>query len=266
LQVTPGQAEPYGAISWSPLRHGEGSNGTYRVYVSKHWTHPHLKFEADGYLPIDREVPSGDNGQLNLVLQRGQGPSGKVVLPDGHPAVGAAVVLLTGDPNDAAVNVKGELTANGSGVATDCTDDQGSFSLKPVLGMKAVAVGSSNGVVVASLAALATNATITLPPFGRISGTLKRASAPGTNETLDVAFAGGETGALNLWLPAHTDAQGRFLFERVPAGRLRISYRVAAGNNGWQNEPLQEVEVPPGKTVEVNIRAADLNQGPRAGR
>ena len=63
-----------------------------------------------------------------------------------------------------------------------------------------------------------------------------------------------------------TDGNGRFVFDRVPAGKLLISYRVKMNGNGWMEPPLQTVELAPGQTLEVDIKAkarqvADRNMG-----
>ena len=90
--------------------------------------------------------------------------------------------------------------------------------------MKSVVAASSNGFATVSLETLATNPAITLEPYGNIVGTLKRTSGPGTNEILDVRFAdAGQPGParINLQISTTTDAQGRFAFDRVPAGHLQ---------------------------------------------
>jgi len=257
FRVTPGQTEQFRGIAWSGLRATEGSNGLYTVYVSKRSTLPQLKVEADGYLPTGMELPPRDATNVNFTLKKGSGPKGTVVRPNGKPDVGATVILLKDDPNEAGVNDAGQLTAYGNRAATYVTDANGAFSCKPVYGMKAIAVGSSNGLIVVNLESFATNSTITLPPFGKITGTLKRTSGPGTNETLDVTFAGSDRPSINMWLPTDTDNQGRFTFDRVPAGHLQISYRIPVGKNGWRGEPLQEVDVQPGQTLEVKINTTD---------
>ena len=257
FRVTPGQADQFNQAAWSTLRAVDGSNGIYSVYVSKRTAQPMLKVEADGYLPAGREIPAEDASNVDFVLEHGSGPAGTVVTPDGKPATGATVVLLNGEMNQAGINAGGELTAYGNRSATHTTDANGNFSFKPILGMKALAAGSQGGLVIVSAESLATNQTITLRPFGKIFGTLKRTSGPGTNEILDVTFAGEHLPGLNMWLPADTDQQGRFKFDRVPAGHLQISYRVPMNRGSWKDNPLKEIDLEPGQTMEVNIIAPD---------
>jgi beta-lactamase regulating signal transducer with metallopeptidase domain/uncharacterized GH25 family protein len=258
FRATPGQTGTSGRTGWNSLRAVDGSNGVYLVYISKRIAQPMLKVEADGYLSTGLEVQPGDATNIDFNLKKGSGPAGTVVTPDAQPASGATLVLLNNEPNEASFTSAGGLTAFGDRSAMLKADAGGHYSFKPMLGMKAVAAASSNGFVVVSLESLATNSTITLQPFGKITGTLKRTSGPGTNETLDVMFTGDHSPYIGLWIPTDTDAQGRFEFKAVPGGHLQIACRYWMPNgHGWLNHLLQEVEVKPGQTLNVNITAPD---------
>jgi uncharacterized GH25 family protein len=262
FRVTPGQTYNFNRTAWNTLRAVDGSNGVYLTYISKRTAQPQLKVEADGYLPTGAEIQPRDATNVDFVLKRGSGPAGTVVTPDGKPDTNAIIVLLGDDYNQAGFNSAGELTAYGSKSTSRTPDTNGNFSFKPVWGMKSVAAASSNGFVAVSLESFATNSTITLEPFGKITGTLKRASGPGTNETLGLSFGDNAARGLpriNLSNLASTDSQGRFGFDHVPAGHLKIWMRKPMPGNqrSWTSEPLQEVELKPGQSLEVNITAAD---------
>jgi beta-lactamase regulating signal transducer with metallopeptidase domain len=257
FRVTPGQIGQMDRAAWNTLRAVDGSNGVYSVFINKRVSRPMMKAEADGYLPAEMEIFQGDATNADFALKKGIGPVGTVVTPDGKPVADATVVILNGEWNQANVNGSGQLTTIGDRPGSGKSDANGHFLLKPVLNMKSLAVGSSNGLVIVSLTSLASNSTVTLEPFGKIHGTLKRTSGPGTNETLDATFAGDARG-LNMWLPAQTDEEGRFSFEHVPAGHLQISYRVPMMNGrSWHDNPLQKVDLQPGQNLEVNITAPD---------
>jgi beta-lactamase regulating signal transducer with metallopeptidase domain/uncharacterized GH25 family protein len=261
FRVTPGQTDNFNRTAWSTLRAVDGSNGVYLTYVSKRVAQPLLKVEAEGYLPESAAVLPHDATNVDFVLKKGSGPAGTVVTPDGQPAVGATIILLGDDYNQAGLNSAGELTAYANRSASRTADTNGAFAFKPVWGTKSLAAASSNGFAVVSLESFATNSTITLELFGKITGTLKRTSGSGTNEILDVRFDDSSIPGLdriNLQTSATTDSQGRFAFERVPAGHLRITYREMMDNgHGWAAPPLQEIDLKPGATLEVNITAAD---------
>jgi uncharacterized GH25 family protein len=261
FRVTPGQTDNFNRTAWSTMRAVDGSNGVYLTYVSKRVAQPLLKVEAEGYLPESAALLPGDATNVDFVLKKGSGPAGTVVTPDGKPAVGATIVLLNDDYNQAGFNSSGELTAYWNKSNLHTADTNGNFAFKPVWGMKSVVAASSNGFAIVSLESFTTNSTITLEPFGRITGTLKRTSGPGTNEILDVRFDDSSIPGLNrinLQTSATTDSQGRFAFARVPAGHLQITYReMMADGHGWAAPSLQEIDLKPGATLEVNITAAD---------
>jgi beta-lactamase regulating signal transducer with metallopeptidase domain/uncharacterized GH25 family protein len=261
FRVTPGQTDNFNRTAWSGWRAVEGSNGMYVTYISKRTAQPQLKVEADGYLPAGVEIQPGDATNMDFVLKKGSGPAGTVLTPEGKPAAGATVVLLKDEMNQAELKSAGELTADWNRSAERRADTKGNFEFKPVWGMKSVAAASSDGFALVSLETLATNATIRLATFGKITGTLKRTSGPGSNEVLDVRFA--EAGGLgqnqiNLQVSTTTDSQGRFVFDRVPAGHLQIAYRkMMNGGRGWSSPALQEVDLKPGRKLEVSISAPD---------
>ncbi len=260
FRVTPGQTDNFNQMVWSTLRGVDGSNGVYLAHISRRVAQPLLMAEAEGYLPAMATLLPGDATNVDFVLKRGSGPAGTVVEPDGRPAAGATLVLLGAGNNRAGLNKDGELTAYGDKSVSRTADTNGNFAFAPVLGIKSVAASSSNGFAIVSLEVFATNSTITLEPYGKISGTLERGSGPGTNEILDVMFADAgrpELDGINLPTHATTDAQGHFVFDQVPPGHFVISYREALGTRSWQNLPLQEVDLKPGQALEVKITADD---------
>ena len=258
FRVTPGQTDDYNRTGWKTLYAVDGTNGAYETYFSKRAAQPLIKVEAQGYLPASLPLQSQDCTNVDFLLAKGSGPSGAVVTDDGSPAAGATVVLLTDEFNQAGLNGASGLTTYGNRSGAQTADEHGYFAFQPVLGMSSLAASSSNGFAEISLADFAAHKTIRLSPYGKITGTLKRTSGPGTNETLDVQFAEGGPGPINLSVTATTDAQGGFEFDHVPAGSLRISYRLMMPQgNGWQNESLQEVDLKPGQTLAVDITAPD---------
>ena len=259
FRVTPGLTDNFGRAGWDALHAFTGTNGAYLAYINKRTAEPMLKVEANGYLPQVVSVQAGDATNVNFQLKRGTGPAGTVVQPDGTPAAGASVVLLSDDSNQAGLAGVGELTAYSRPWANCQADAVGDFAFKPEWGITGVAAASSNGFAVLDIESLATNPVIQLEAFGQISGHLKRTSGPGTNEDLDLEFADADRhrSGINLNLQARTDAQGHFEFKGVPPGHFQISYREPMGLNSWQNMGLKEVEVLPGQSLAVNLETTD---------
>ncbi len=258
--VTPGSANlTWKRNAWDIQKTADGTNGTYTVYLDPKWAQPVLKVEADGYLPASVLLRPLDQTNADLTLEKGSGPNGTVVTPAGEPVAEAEVLLICADSDQPGFDYEGHFYARQNKKQLTTTDAKGHFSLAPQLGMRSIAVATSNGFNNASMSTLATNSTIVLEPYGIIKGVLKRPTGPGTNEDLDLAFV--DDGAsiyqrINLSNHAVTDAAGHFEFDRAPAGQLQISYRLKMnGQNGWQNIPLQQVTLNPGQTLEVNIAA-----------
>jgi hypothetical protein len=257
FRITPGQINEYNQTAWQTKFAVDGTNGIYQTYFSRRAAQPLLKVEAHGYLPQSVTLASQDSPQVDVALHKGSGPSGAVVTAEGKPAAHATLVLLTADNNQAGLNESG-LTAYGDKSVEQTADENGYFAFQPVLGMNAVAAASADGFAVMTLEDFAAHGTIRLQPFGKITGTLKRASGPGTNETLDVTLEDPTSAGINLNRPALTDGQGNFAFDQVPAGQVRISYReMGPSGNGWMNQPLLDVDLKSGQLLATNISAPD---------
>jgi hypothetical protein len=106
---------------------------------------------------------------------------------------------------------------------------------------------------------LKSNSNVVLQAYGTVKGVLHRPAGFGTNEDLDLAFDDPDLSyrrQIRLSNHAVTDNTGRFVFDRVPAGKLQLSYRLKTSDNGWQNFPLQQLSLTPGQTLELVVRAA----------
>jgi beta-lactamase regulating signal transducer with metallopeptidase domain len=248
---------------WDRLSTVDGTNGVYHTYIRKHTGQPLLKVEAEGHLPAClTNLPARDVTNADFALQPGAGVAGRVIQPDGRPAAGATVLLLNDDYNQAQFYPPGILAFNNMSkslvsdpAVEQTTDAAGRFTFKPLLGMKTVAAANTNGFALVSLATLGTNPIITLEPYGAITGTVTRAGRPATNEELNLRFDDSVTLArgLNCGLFAHTDAQGRYAFDHVPAGHLFLYGNVKTANGYGPNPATQNLELKPGQTLEVNL-------------
>jgi hypothetical protein len=262
FKVTPGNAElSWNRNSWDTLNQVTGTNGAFSVYVDKKWSQPILKIEAAGYIPTSTLLRPLEQTNADVVLERGSGPAGQVVTTNGQPVANAEVLLLCQDSSQAGFDFEGHLNAWQNKELLTHTDANGKFRLKPQLGMTSLAVAAPDGFTRIPVAQLKTNPQIVLEPFGTLKGVLHRPGGPGTNEDLDLSFVDSDNPhhqRFNLSCHAVTDAEGRFEFDRVPAGRLLISYRVEMqGGHGWMAPPLQQVELKPGQTLEVDIKAKE---------
>jgi hypothetical protein len=95
FRVTFGNTQgPFNRPAWDQRNRADGTNGNFIAYLNKKFGEPVLKLEANGYLP--RRITLQPESRTNLVLelQKGTGPHGTVLLPDGKPAQGASLALL----------------------------------------------------------------------------------------------------------------------------------------------------------------------------
>jgi hypothetical protein len=194
----------------------------------------------------------------DFILQRGSGPAGLVISSNGQPVAKADVLLICDDSEQSGFDFEGHLNSWRNKELITQTDTNGAFHFKPQLGMKSIAVAAPNGFTRISVEQLSSNPHIVLQPFGTIKGVLHRPTGLGTNEDLDLSFVEADDQTRQRFSLANhtvTDGNGRFVFDRVPAGKLLISYRVKMNGNGWMEPPLQPVELAPGQTLEVDIKA-----------
>ncbi|MGH9646223.1 MAG: carboxypeptidase-like regulatory domain-containing protein [Bryobacteraceae bacterium] len=245
-------------VSWDERNRSEGTNGEFLVYLNKRYAQPVLKVEAEGYKP--KRFPLQPESRTNLVLQleKGSGPSGTVLLPDGKPAQGVSLALLCEGEQEVSLDSSGALRAWRHRELIDMTEPDGSFTLKPQLDMAAVVVASKEGFKITPVNDLTANSKIVLEAWGKVKGVLQRASRPSTNEPIDLALDGHPL--LSLQLHTVTDSEGRFEFEHVPPGRLQINGRNMVSANGWTWDPLEKVDVKAGSEVTVDIKAPAKSQ------
>ena len=259
FKVIPGRSDlTWNRNTWDVPNQTEGTNGVYSVFVDKKWPQPILKVEAEGYLPASVLLRPLEQTNADFILQAGTGPAGLVVTTNGQPIAKADVLLICDDSEQAGFDYEGHLNSWRNKELITQTDTNGAFHFKPQLGMKSIAVAAPNGFTRIAVDQLSSNPHIVLQPFGTIKGVLHRPTGLGTNEDLDLAFVESDSPArqrFNLANHTVTDGSGRFVFDRVPAGKLLISYRVKMNGNGWMEPPLQSVALAPGQSLEVDIQA-----------
>jgi hypothetical protein len=222
-----------------------------------------LKFEADGYGPFISRPIGTDEGEVRLevVLQAAKETLVTVLLPDGRRAVQADVGLVM--PHAGLELRPGGFShkmANTSALAM--TDTAGQFRLPPDSTISRVVVAQASGYAEASLAALASDPTIRLEPWGRVEGIYEVGGQPAAGRDLLFGFGNSDVMALRTSYEAYrvkTDQAGRFVFEQVPAGKNKVFKLVPVeeANGGMKGStmhvPISDVEVRPGETTSVSI-------------
>ncbi len=214
-----------------------------------------VKVEAEGYAPAVSRVIRMDEGeaQLDILLRRAGENSVTVLRPDGQPAAGADVGFLSPYAG---------LTLSSGGFVRDGplssslvrTDAMGKFELPPEAQTNDVLITHESGSAEVAAAALMPGSRIQLGPWGRIEGRYQTNSRPVPGQELRLAFIGRTSASLSSQFKAMTDAQGRFAFERVPAGRHTLELMIPfppVQPTSWGHAPAEDVEVTPGQTTRI---------------
>jgi len=239
-----------------------GKDGRFRVSFpagSSHATYQ-LQIEKEGYLPaVSTELlkKAGDQ-TLEFKMQRGSGPVGVVLLPDGEPAANATVFLCT--PR-AGVIIDGPAHVDSGLNTTTCraqTDEAGKFSLPAATDPQGLVVIHHQGYAQLSLSDF--EATVTLQAWGRVEGMLILDSQPAANDRV-VAYnhvarysdSGRRFTFMSFHLDTKTDSTGRFVFDKVPPGQCHIFRQTLLSREprtGFESHETS-VGVNPGTVTEV---------------
>ncbi|HET6427530.1 MAG TPA: carboxypeptidase-like regulatory domain-containing protein, partial [Phycisphaerae bacterium] len=217
--------------------------GSYRVRV-----------EAVGYeKAVSDQFDCGDGdvsvGTLRLVPARMSRVAGVVRTPDGQPAEGALVSIA--GLNKPVYVGDGEILRNMNSPTPIRTDGAGRFSL-PWRDESALVVTHAGGYAEIPAAELEADNEITLKGWARVEGTLKIADRPGVSQTIELSWPFRSEG-VHYHYQAVTDGQGRFRFDHVPPGDVRISRYVKISRTTLSNSHHRYLALAPGATARVQL-------------
>jgi hypothetical protein len=185
-------------------------------------------------------------------LKSGRGPRGLVVQPNGKPAVGAHIVFAAAR-EQFSLGDNGELNSYGLKEWVQTTDAAGKFSFKPRTDGALLFVEHRSGWAGVDAEDFTRERTIDLQPWAVMSGRLVTTNGtPVANEkmalTMDLA---GEAPYVNIQERPRTDANGRFIFQRVPPGKLQLHRLVPAGPNSHSYQLQTPVYNKPGASNHI---------------
>ena len=245
------------------------SNGTFSIEFEQLTSTPMLRIEADGYLSQDTPALNYSTN-MTVRLAAGRGPRGIVLQPDGKPAVGANVVFGA-DREQFSLDRDGVLSAYGRKEWLATTGADGKFSFKPRTGAQTIFIAHTSGWAEVPAQDLTRERSIELDPWAIMSGRLVRSNG--------VAVAG-ERMALqmehdwsvgipfvNIQERPTTDANGKFVFLRVPPGKLLLHRSVSSGagpSSGWTYQLQTPVYSKPGASNDLGNVIIDSPPPPPA--
>src|SRR5262249_43130719 len=161
--------EGRGEQVWERLDTRPGDNGWFTLVFSESKQPWRFRIEADGFQPfVSNELSPGLSGVYEVALKRAnpaQAIRGVVLLPNGAPAAGVSVALLTLDYN--VMLRKAKFDANGIDILTN-TDVSGNFAFQPNPRAHSVAAVAEAGFVKLRVKSAAEPVTLRLQPWGRV--------------------------------------------------------------------------------------------------
>jgi hypothetical protein len=241
----------------------EGVNfagGQYSVQFDEPSAALLVRIEAPGYKPAESRSfrPSEGPQTFDFKLERGEGHTGLVFLPDGSPAAGVEVALATRENRVTLHAGRFDRDANAPRFATD---PDGRFAFTPPDDKFLLIAVSDAGYADSTSDEFTKSGKLVLKPWGRIEGGVRIGPRFGSNE--EVMFNQTRPDrrvgpfVLSHGYSARTDDRGRFAFERVIPGQGTVGrvLRTEFAGGGTMFMPcwLEPVEVKPDKTIEVTI-------------
>ena len=181
---------------------------------------------------------------------------GKVLLPDGTPALGAQVAFITSRWRPL-IGKQSFIPSNGPNFAKVDSDGGFQFSVADCLQIAAI---NETGHVQVSIEDFNKDSVLKLQPWGRVEGTLHVGDKLAAGQKLYIS-------SIYIWsegsteprlspfeFRTETDSSGRFAFDYLPAGEFRF-YKSARATptNSWTSTFLEssyctDVKVSPGNT------------------
>jgi len=215
-----------------------------------------IKVESDEHLPTI--VSLGTNGvtHFDIELKKGTGPKGIVHAPDGQPAAGAQLMVLTPGGNLTMGAGKFEnYSRDGRRVAE--TDALGSFSLRAYADGEKIITVHTNGYAETPFTNFVSGSTIKLQAWGTIEGVLNIGPHPGTNQSL-MLTPGTMTGPSSFWYSFQdyrviTDDKGKFVISNAPPGERRIVRLIQTDQNSWAHSQPTDVMVKAGEVTRLTM-------------
>jgi hypothetical protein len=218
-----------------------------------------IRIEAEGYAPAVSRRYRDDEGEqtCGFALRKHPWIKGIVRAPDGSPAAGAEVVVAAkGGPVPWIYN--GRLAKGWPGDVVR-TGPDGRFAFaKPDQGGRIVIVGD-RGLAQRTPDELAAAPGVTLEPWARIRGRLRVGTGVGARRIVGARITEADyrgQPAVPFNARVLTDAEGRFVLDRVAPGHAMVYLTHWFSNGTMMRSHRQGVDVASGQTAEVILGGA----------
>jgi hypothetical protein len=246
----------------SEVKHSQHTDGRFDIILDTFGPEYEVEVKADGYAPSTSRRFTPGEGTVELQIRMARAareniPQGTIYLPDGNIAPGAEVYVATG-----LLRLEESRKVIRGGKEYVRTDSAGRFTAAVQSEKFKLFAIHENGYAEVNQEQLAESSDIHLKPWGRVEGTVRTRSGP-------VAYAQvllspeplrmlRDPQRIEFSYTSGTDANGRFVIDRVVPGRMRVR-RVTLDENGMkmaEGEGASKlVEVVPGETAFVELVA-----------
>jgi protocatechuate 3,4-dioxygenase beta subunit len=235
-----------------------GRDGEYALMFDELVLPLRVRIEAEGYEPVLSPPLKLDPREQRLDFRlrrkdRQRDVQGVVLLPDGQPAAGAHVALLT---FECGAVLDRQRFRNDPDLQLAAADDSGRFRFESDPTAHTVAAVHPQGFGRTPTRGESESLVVRLEPWGRVTGRVCTRSTPFAHQELFlITIAAWRFGLedMPLHYPAFTaqsDDQGRFAFAEVPPGWFEL---VLSHGLGQPFTHSRWVHVRPGETVEVQL-------------
>jgi len=241
--------------SWDRRSAKTFTAGQYEVHFDEPRYGYLIRVEAAGYVPAVSRVVSEEEEDvvIDFGLEKSEGPSGVVCLPNGELVGGVEVVLC---PASRIVEMRNGRIQQKTKRQVVESETDGWFAFPQQAEPYVLMVLDDQGFAKITGEQLETAGQITLEPWGRVEGVVRIGSRPGARERMslycDMPY---EPNAprFSCRYQGVTDAEGMFVFERVIPGRVRVGREIQLSGGGTAYSHAEPVDVMPGETVTVTI-------------
>ena len=229
--------------------------GLFTIDIHEENNHA-IQASAEGYSEQAQSLPKAESGEIKVVLKLKPSKTleGVVITAGGQPVAGASVALVDGGLGGRSVQFgNGRLRSSGSQTKIITTDASGRFSITSPSEAGKIVAADGAGFGSASIDEVRSSGVLLLQPFGRIEGILMRGGELGSGQELLISSRGDGISFQFETYKVTTDADGRFAFEKVPAGTFSIVRLVPTSSRSCRHSHAREVVVTSGETTRVAL-------------
>lgn len=253
-------------VSWE-RQNSEGMSRNGKIDYTESWSRPAfaMRIEADGYLPEERKGFTLEDREVNFEIRLKKAPniSFTISKPDGTPAGEVKGYLVLAGQN---LNPQNDIDAHNWACPEATADAKGKLVFSAQTDDFMLVVLCEAGYAEIPQSSIPENGEITLAAWGRVEGTLTIDNKPAINEKVSieppqggmVIPRRGRSGPMVFHhYDTRTDAQGKFKFDHVPAGSMKIYRRedvpLERGMFRINQLMAQQIDVSAGETTTVSM-------------